>query len=97
MRFRICRTSDSCVSFNKNPPCKNAIIVEEQEPIIYWIRDENNKRIQWDTGKIRIKKHWEVDINTLEELLELQTEVFDPLIISSNGMQEIEIYDSYRE
>ena len=97
MRFRICRTSDSCINFNKNPPCKNAIIVEEQESIIYWIRDENNKRIQWDTGKIRIIKHWEVDINTLEELLELETEVDNPLIISSDGMREIEIYDSYRE
>ena len=71
MRFRICRSSDSCINFNKTPPCKNAIIVEKQEPIVYWIRDENNKRIQWDTGKTRIIKHWEVDINTLEELLEL--------------------------
>ena len=97
MRFRICRSSDSCINFNKTPPCKNAIIVEEQEPIIYWIRDENNKRIQWDTGKIRIIKHWEVDINTLEELLELETEVDNPLIVSSDGMREIEIYDGYRE
>ena len=97
MRFRIYRTSDSYVNFNDNPPCKNAIIVEEQEPIIYWIRDENNKRIQWDTGKIRIIKHWEVDINTLEELLELETEVASPLIISSGDSLEIEIYDDYRE
>ena len=97
MRFRICRTSDSCVNFNNNPPCKNAVIIEEQEPILDRIRDENNKWILCSTGKIRIKKHWEVDINTLEELLELQTEVFDPLIISSDGMREIEIYDSYRE
>ena len=59
MRFRICRSSDSCANFNKNPPCKNAIIVEE--------------------------------------LLELETEVDNPLIISSDGMREIEIYDSYRE
>ena len=97
MRFRICRSSDSCINFNKTPPCKNAIIVEKQEPIIYWIRDENNKRIQWDTGKIRIIKHWEVDINTLEELLELEAEVNNSLIISSDDSPEIEIYDCYRE
>ena len=97
MRFRICRTSDSCINFNENPPCKNVIIVEEQEPIIFWILDENNKRIQWDTGKIRIIKHWEVAINTLEELLDLDTEVASPRIISSDGMREIEIYDCYRE
>ncbi len=97
MRFRICRSSDSCINFNKTPPCKNAIIVEKQEPIVYWIRDENNKRIQWDTGKIRIIKHWEVDINTLEELLELEAEVNNSLIISSDDSPEIEIYDGYRE
>ena len=97
MRFRICRTSDSCINFNKTPPCKNAIIVEKQEPIVYWIRDENNKRIEWDTGKIRIIKYWEVDINTLEELLELEAEVNNSLIISSDDSPEIEIYDCYRE
>lgn len=97
MRFRICRSSDSCINFNKTPPCKNAIIVEKQEPMVYWIRDENNKRIQWDTGKIRIIKHWEVDINTLEDLLELETEVDNQLIISSGDLPEIEIYDCYRE
>ena len=97
MRFRICRTSDSCINFNETPPCKNAIIVEEQEPILERIRDENNKWIRCDIGKIQIIKHWEVDINTLEELLELETEVDNPLIISSDGMREIEIYDSYRE
>ena len=97
MRFRICRSSDSCINFNKTPPCKNAIIVEKQEPIVYWIRDENNKRIQWNTGKIRIIKHWEVDINTLEELLELEAEVNNSLIISSDDSPEIEIYDGYRE
>lgn len=97
MRFRICRSSDSCINFNKTPPCKNAIIVEKQEPIVYWIRDENNKRIQCDTGKIRIIKHWEVDINTLEELLELEAEVNNSLIISSDDSPEIEIYDGYRE
>ena len=97
MRFRIYRSSDSCINFNKTPPCKNAIIVEEQEPIFDRIRDENNKWILCSIGKIRIVKHWEVDINTLEELLELETEVTNPLIISSDGMPEIEIYDDYRE
>ena len=97
MRFRICRTSDSCINFNETPPCKNAVIVEEQEPILERIRDENNKWIRCDIGKIRIIKHWEVDINTLEELLELETEVTHPLIIFSDDMREIEIYDDWRE
>lgn len=97
MRFRICRSSDPYINFNETPPCKNAIIVEEQEPIFDRIRDENNKWILRSTGKIRIVKHWEVDINALEELLELEAEVTNPLIISSDGMPEIEIYDDYRE
>ena len=97
MRFRIRRSSDPYVSFNETPPCKNVIIVEEQEPIFDRIKDENNKWILCSTGKIRIVKHWEVGINTLEDLLELETEVTSPLIISSGGMPEIEIYDDYRE
>lgn len=43
MRFKILRSSDPYVSFNEIPPCKNAVIVEEQEPIFDRIRDENNK------------------------------------------------------
>ena len=97
MRFKILRSSDPYVNFNEIPPCKNAVIVEEQEPIFDRIRDENNKWILCSTGKIRIVKHWEVDINTLEELFELETEVANSLIISSGGMPEIEIYDGYRE
>lgn len=96
MHFRICRSSDYS-DFNETPPCKNAVIVEEQEPIFDRIRDENNEWILHSIGKIRIVKHCEVDINTLEELLELETEVASPLIISSDGMPEIEIYDDYRE
>ena len=37
---------------------------------------------------------WEVEINTLEELLDLQKEVGEELIISDGY---IEIYDEYRE
>lgn len=58
MRFRICRSSDSCINFNETPPCKNAVIVEEQKPILVWIRDKNNRRMQCDTGKTEIVKHW---------------------------------------
>ena len=97
MRFKIRRTSDHYISFDETPPCKNAVIVEEQEPIFDWIRDKNNQWIRCDIAKIKIVKHWEVDINTLEELLELQTEVNNPLIISSGDMLEIEIYDDYGE
>lgn len=48
MRFRICRSSDYS-GFNKTPPCKNAVIVEEQEPIFDRIRDDN-KWILCSTG-----------------------------------------------
>lgn len=91
MRFRIYRSSDYGY-FYEAPPCKNAVVVEEQEPIFEWARDENNKRIRCDTGKAKIVKHWEVDINTLEELLELEAEAEHPLIISSGDLLEIEIY-----
>lgn len=37
---------------------------------------------------------WDVEINTLEELLDLQKEVGEELIISDG---HIEIYDDYRE
>ena len=98
MRFRICRSIDSYIIFNETPPCKNAVIVEEQIPILDSTRDNNNNKwAQCDTSTIRIVKHWEVDIHTLEELLELQTEVEHPLIISSDDSPEIEIYDDWRE
>lgn len=97
MRFRIGRSSDSLINFNKTPPCKNSVIVEEQVPIRARIRDENNKWILGDTGKTKIVKHWEVDINTLEELLKIEAEVEYPLIISSDDSLKIEIYDDWRE
>lgn len=100
MRFKIYRTSDPYLTFNETPPCKNAILVKEQEPVVEWIRDENNVGwLQNDTGIRKIVKHWEVDINTLEELMELEADVEHPLIISSDDddSPEIEIYNSYRE
>lgn len=84
MRFRIGRSSDPIINFNETPPCKNAVIIEEQDMIAV-------------SGKILHRKHWEVDINTIDELLELQTEVSHPLIISSDDSPEIEIYDDWRE
>ena len=82
MRFKICRSSDSYITSNEIPPCKNAVIVEGQ----VMVRE-----------KIRYVPHWEVDINTLEEFLELQKEVEHPLIVSSDETLEIEIYDDWRE
>ena len=47
------------------------------------------------------KECWVVEINTLEDLLDLQQEVDDELIIDSKGpcdnLPYIEIYDGYRE
>lgn len=82
MRFKICRSSDFYITFNEIPPCKNAVIVEGQ----VMVRE-----------KVRYIPHWEVDINTLEELLELQKEVEHPLIVSYDDTLEIEIYDDWRE
>lgn len=95
MRFIIYRASDSqAQSSMKTPPCKNAIVVEERKPILEGIRDENGRMIYFDTGKTKTLKHWEVEINTLEELLELQTEVGSSLIFDRDS---IEIYDDYIE
>ena len=44
---------------------------------------------------------WEIEINSLEELLKLKQKVGFPIIVSDpyhvDGQQELEIYDAYRE
>lgn len=45
---------------------------------------------------------WEIEINSLEELLQLSAKTAEPLIIFAQGydkgnVPELEIYDNYRE
>ena len=46
-------------------------------------------------------KAWEIEVNSLEELLELMEEVDEELILTdkmyNETLREIEIYDTYRE
>jgi hypothetical protein len=46
-------------------------------------------------------KVWEIEINSIEELIELKKEVNHPIILCDSynveGMLELEIYDGYRE
>lgn len=81
MIFRINRTSDY---LHKEPPkpCKNAVKVTEG--IRPW-RFSN---------ELQEVVHYEIEINTLEELINLYKEVGEELIITD---ETIEIYDGYRE
>ena len=45
---------------------------------------------------------WEIEINSLEELLQLSVKTVQPLILfaqdyDKDGVPELEIYDNYRE
>lgn len=78
MTFRITKTSNH-LHTDQPKPCKNAKKIVEMDSL--W----RYEIIRWE---------WEVEINTLEELLDLQKEVGEELIISD---EYIEIYDAYRE
>ena len=45
------------------------------------------------------RRHWFIDIDTIDQLMELQDEVGDVIIGKTfrQGLPEIEIYDDYRE
>lgn len=101
MTFKISRTSDFV--FDKSrPPCKNAVVRVEEKILDLLVYDGKQYR-QVDSDKRIFKDVWTREINTLEELMELLSEVQqdDPsnaLIIlnEGEGFPEIEIYDSYR-
>ena len=81
--------------FKNTPPCKGAILIEEDVPVITKIRDENGRLIDFFTGKTAHKYHWEIDLNTIEELMKFLSEADHEAIFSKEGT--IEIYDTYRE
>ena len=94
MRFKIYRTDEEYKS-NHSSPCENAIKVIKEFPEFKWIKDENNKWIEFETGKTITKSYWEVEVNTFEDFIALQKEVKNRLIFFGDG--ELEIYDDYRE
>lgn len=90
MIFRIERSSDPLRNAPK--PCQKAIEKTEMLTKKVKIHDENGNMIWQEFGFE--SKYWEIEINTLDDLLALKKEVSYDLIICDDG---IEIYDSYRE
>ena len=97
MRFKIYRTGEEYNS-NAPSPCKNAIKVDIELEEVRYRTDENEKRklIKYLTGKTITSSHWEIELNTLEDFINLQKEVENPLIFFGED-DSIEIYDDYRE
>ena len=101
MVFEVTRTS--FWDFDKNrPPCKNAVARVEEKRLDLLVYDGKQYR-QVDSDKRIFKDVWTREINTLEELMELLSEVQqdDPsnaLIVlnEGEGLPEIEIYDYYQ-
>lgn len=83
MTFKIYRDSERNVK-----PCQNAYPIEVEREILDFDFDENGEFV-WNIIK-RKDMDWAVEINTLEELMELQKEVQDALVIDRN---KIEIHD----
>lgn len=85
MIFRICRTSSLD---SECKPCEGAIPVTIPS-VIYW------------PGRMKTTRTaWNIEINTLEELIALQNILEEDLILLKpvNGEDpSIEIYDGYRE
>lgn len=100
MIFKIYRTS-SRVFREYSPPCKNAEIGEEEYEERERIFSEEAKLMFQITTKKR--KIWTVKIDSLEDLIALRDEIrgeeVDGLILlrSDKGVDEIEIYDTFRE
>lgn len=109
MRFTVFKTSgymnvetlsllyskETIDKFKNTPPCKGAILIEEDIQVTTKIRDENGRFIDFLTGKTAHKYHWEIELNTIEELMNFLSEVDNEVIFSDDGT--IEIYDTYRE
>ena len=81
--------------FKNTPPCKGAVLIEEDVQVTTKIRDENGRLIEFLTGKNGHKYHWEIDLNTIEGLMNFLSEAEHEAIFSQDGT--IEIYDTYRE
>lgn len=108
MRFTVFKTSgymyvktsslyskETIDKFKNTPPCKGAVLIEEDLQVTTKIRDENGRLIDFLAGKTGHKYHWEIDLNTIEELMKFLSEADHEAIFSQDGT--IEIYDTYRE
>ena len=108
MRFTVFKTSgymyvktsslyskETIDKFKNTPPCKGAVLIEEDLPVTTKIRDENGNIIDFLTGKTAHKYHWEIELNTIEELMKFLSEAEHEAIFSQD--RTIEIYDTYRE
>lgn len=109
MRFTVFKTSgymhvetsslwyskETIDKFKSTPPCKEAILIEEDIQVTTKIRDENGRLIEFLTGKTNHKYHWEIDLNTIEDLMNFLSEINNEAIFSQD--RTIEIYDTYRE
>lgn len=92
MKFLVSRTSCKPNFVEKEQPCENAVITEivYNEPHFYFNKEAG------DTTK-----YWEIEINTLEELIEFYKKCNNEIILTTNNIDqkslELEIYDYYRE
>lgn len=101
MIFKIYRTSSRAFR-EYSPPCKNAEVGEEEYKEIERIFSEEAKLMYQVTTKKR--KIWTIKIDSLEDLIALRDEIRGEeeetgliLLRSEEGVDEIEIYDTYRE
>jgi hypothetical protein len=107
--FVVSRSSD----WGDSKPCEEAVKkfvtrCDEREGEIFsdffkkiWHESGYNHRVE--NGNIKrdiTKEHWVVELNSLEDILNFHKK-YGQIIIKStdflNGVQEIEIYDYYRE
>lgn len=86
MKFKIFRTSSH--DFRPNLP------LDESKYNLKFIRDKRkNHNMEWDFDEW----HYEINITSLKQLIEIVEDVGEITIGSDDGNFYIEIYDYYRE
>ena len=99
MKFRIYRTS-TCWKDDPPKPCEGTVHVTDpsytyKTKVPYYFHPyEYELKSDWEETTTVECGHWEIEINTLEELLALAKNTDEKLIVSED---QIEIYDSWRE
>lgn len=95
MIFKITRTS-IWGDYKDRPPYKDAKWNEVIKIRTQNIWDENGKRITQETSYIT--GFWTIEINSIEDLVKLSKKLDEDLVlIPGENINEIEIYDTYRE
>lgn len=95
MKFRITRTS-VWGDYKDRPVCEGATWNEVTEYRKQRILDENGNIIIRETPLIR--GFWTIEINSIEDLVKLSKKLDEDLVlIPGENLNEIEIYDTYRE